>query len=134
MSAISPKQLKQIAPGVKRAAVLRDPAMADGIGQFAVIQSVAPSIGIEVTSVNIRDATEIERAVTAFARSPKGGLVVTSSAFAAIHRDLIIALAARHRLPAVYYRRVFVTSGGLISNGPDFIDQRDQAPRRRTRW
>jgi putative ABC transport system substrate-binding protein len=119
--------LKQIAPGVKRAAVLRDPAMADGIGQFAVIQSVAPSIGIEVTSVNIRNATETERAVTAFARSPNGGLVVTSSAFAAIHRDLIITLAARHRLPAVYYRRVFVTSGGLISYGPDFIDQHRQA-------
>ena len=119
--------LKQIAPGVKRAAVLRDPAMADGIGQFAVIQSVAPSIGIEVTSVNIRNASEIERAVTAFARSPNGGLVVTSSAFAAIHRDLIITLAARHRLPAVYYRRVFVTSGGLISYGPDFIDPHRQA-------
>jgi ABC-type uncharacterized transport system substrate-binding protein len=101
--------------------------MADGIGQFAVIQSVAPSIGIEVTSVNIRNATETERAVTAFARSPNGGLVVTSSAFAAIHRDLIITLAARHRLPAVYYRRVFVTSGGLISYGPDFIDQHRQA-------
>jgi putative tryptophan/tyrosine transport system substrate-binding protein len=120
-------ELQQIAPGVKRAAVLRDPAMADGIGQFAVIQSVAPSIGIEVTSVNLRNATEIERAVTAFARSPNGGLVVTSSAFAAIHRDLIITLAARHRLPAVYYRRVFVTSGGLISYGPDFIEQHRQA-------
>ena len=115
--------LKQIAPGVTRAAVLRDPAMPDGIGQFAVIQSVAPSVGMEVSSVSIRDAAEIERAVAAFARSPNGGLVVTSSAFAAIHRDLIITLAARHRLPAVYYRRLFATSGGLISYGPDFVDQ-----------
>jgi len=115
--------LKQIAPGVTRAAVLRDPAMPDGIGQFAVIQSVAPSVGMEVSSVNIRDADEIERAIVAFARSSNGGLVVTSSAFAANHRDLIITLAARHRLPAVYYRRLFATSGGLISYGPDFIDQ-----------
>ena len=115
--------LKQIAPAVTRAAVLRDPAMPDGIGQFAVIQSVAPSVGMEVSSVNIRDAGEIERAVAAFARSSNGGLVVTSSAFAANHRKLIITLAARHRLPAVYYRRLFVTSGGLISYGPDFIDQ-----------
>jgi putative ABC transport system substrate-binding protein len=115
--------LKQIAPAVTRAAVLRDPAMPDGIGQFAVIQSVAPSVGMEVSSVNIRDAGEIERAVAAFARSSNGGLVVTSSAFAANHRELIITLAARHRLPAVYYRRLFVTSGGLISYGPDFIDQ-----------
>jgi putative ABC transport system substrate-binding protein len=112
--------LKQIAPSVTRAAVLRDAAMPDGIGQFAVIQSVAPSVGIDVTSINLRDAAEIERAVTAFARSPNGGLVVTSSAFAA---NLIITLAARHRLPAIYYRRVFVTSGGLVSYGPDFIDQ-----------
>jgi putative ABC transport system substrate-binding protein len=115
--------LKQIAPGVTRVAVLRDPVMPDGIGQFAVIQSVAPSVGMEVSSVNIRDAAEIERAVAAFARSPNGGLVVTSSAFAAIHRDLIITLTARHRLPAVYYRRLFATSGGLVSYGPDFIDQ-----------
>src|SRR5262249_53585310 len=92
--------LKQIAPGVTRVAVLRDAAMPDGIGQFAVIQSVAPSMRMEVSSVNIRDATEIERAVTTFARFSNGGLVVTSSAFAAIHRDLIITLAARHRLPS----------------------------------
>ncbi len=115
--------LKQIAPGLMRAAILRDPVMPDGIGQFAVIQSAAPSIGIDVTSVNIRDAAEIERAVTSFARSPNGGLIVTSSAFAANHRDLIITLAARYRLPAIYYRRIFATSGGLISYGPDFIDQ-----------
>jgi len=119
--------LKEIAPGVARAAVLRDPVMPDGIGQFAVIQSVAPSVGMEVSSVNIRDAGEIERAITVFARSSNGALVVTSSAFAAIHRDLIITLAARYRLPAVYYRRLFVTSGGLISYGPDFIDQFQRA-------
>ena len=115
--------LKQIAPGVTRAAVLRDPAITAGIGQFAVIQSVAPSVGVEVSPVNVRDAGEIERAVTAFARSPNGGLIVTASALAAVHRDLIITLAARHKLPAVYSDRFFVTGGGLISYGPDFVDQ-----------
>jgi putative ABC transport system substrate-binding protein len=118
-----PELLKQIAPGVTRVAVLRDPAMPDGIGQFAVIQSVAPSVGMEVSPVNMRDAGEIERAVVTLARSANCGLIITSSVFAAIHRDLIITLAARHRLPAVYYRRLFVTSGGLISYGPNFIDQ-----------
>ena len=115
--------LKEIAPGVTRAAVLRDPAMPDGIGQFAAIQSVAPSLRVEVNPVNMRDATEIERAVAAFARSSTGGLIVTSSVFAVNHRNLIITLAARLRLPAVYYRRLFATSGGLISYGPDFSDQ-----------
>ncbi len=115
--------LKQIAPGVTRAAVLRDPAITAGIGQFAVIQAVAPSVGVEVSPVNVRDAGEIERAVAAFARSPNGGLVVTSSALAIVHRELIIKLAARHKLPAVYYRRYYVTSGGLISYGYDLIDQ-----------
>ena len=115
--------LKQIAPAVTRAAVLRDPALTSGVGQFAVIQSVAPVVGMEVSPVNVRDANEIERAVTAFARSSNGGLIVTSSALAVVHRDLIIALAARHKLPAVYYRRLYVTSGGLISYGPDFVDQ-----------
>jgi putative tryptophan/tyrosine transport system substrate-binding protein len=115
--------LKQIAPNVTRAAVLRDAAITGGIGQFAVIQSVAPSVGMEVVPVNVRDAAaEIERAVAAFARSPNGGLIVTSSALSAVHRELIIALAARHRLPAVYYRRYFATSGGLISYGPDTVD------------
>ena len=88
--------LKQIAPGVTRAAVLRDPAITAGIGQFAAIQSVAPSLGVEVSPVNVRDAAEIERAITAFARSPNGGLIVTASALARVHRDLIITLAARH--------------------------------------
>jgi putative tryptophan/tyrosine transport system substrate-binding protein len=115
--------LKQIAPGVTRAAVLRDPAITSGIGQFAVIQSVAPSVGVEVSAINVRNAGEIERAVTAFARSSNGGLIVTASALAVLHRQLIIALAARHKLPAVYYRRYFVTSGGLISYGYDVVEQ-----------
>ena len=110
--------LKQIAPGVTRAAVLRDPAITAGIGQFAVIQSVAPSLGVEVSPVNVRDAGEIERAVAAFARSSNGGLIVTASALAVVHRDLIITLAARHKLPAVYSNRFFVAAGGLISYGP----------------
>ena len=115
--------LKQIAPGVTRAAVLRDPATSTGIGQFAAIQAVAPSLGVEVNPVNMRDAPEIERAVAAFARAPNGGLIVTASAAAALHRDLIITLAARHKLPAVYFERSFVAAGGLISYGPDYIDQ-----------
>ena len=115
--------LKQIAPGVTRAAVLRDPAIAAGTGQFGAIQAVAPSLGVEVNPVNVRDAGEIERAVAAFARSPNGGLIVTASALAMLHRDLIITLAARHKLPAVYYERFFVAAGGLISYGPDLIDQ-----------
>ena len=94
--------LKQIAPGVTRVAVLRDPAIASGIGQFGAIQSVAPSLGVEVSPVNVRDAGEIERAITAFARSANGGLIVTASALASRHRELIVTLAARHRLPAVY--------------------------------
>jgi putative ABC transport system substrate-binding protein len=115
--------LKQIVPGVTRGAVLRDAALTSGIGQFAVIQSVAPSVGLEVSPVNMRDAGEIERAIAVFARSPNGGLVVTSSALAVRHRELIIALAARHKLPAVYYRRYFVASGGLVSYGYDLADQ-----------
>ena len=115
--------LKEIAPRVTRAAVLRDPAVASGIGQFAAVQAVAPSLGVELSPVDVRDAAEIERAVTAFARSPNGGLIVTSSAVATRHRDLIITLAARHRLPAVYAYRFFVTGGGLISYGPDLVDQ-----------
>jgi putative ABC transport system substrate-binding protein len=115
--------LKQIAPAVTRAAVLRDAALTSGIGQFAVIQSVAPSVGVEVSPVNVRDPGEIERAIAAFARSPNGGIVVTSSALAVRHRELIIALAARHKLPAVYYRRYFVASGGLVSYGYDLPDQ-----------
>jgi ABC-type uncharacterized transport system substrate-binding protein len=107
--------LKQVAPTVTRAAVLRDSALTSGIGQFAVIQSVAPAVGVDVIPVSVRDAGEIERAVAAFARTSNGGLVVTSSALTVRHRDLIIALAARHKLPAVYYRRYYAASGGLIS-------------------
>jgi putative ABC transport system substrate-binding protein len=107
--------LKQIAPGVTRVAVLRDSTQCSGTSQFAAIQSVAPSLRVEVNPVNLRDATEIERAVAAFARSPNGGLIVTSGAGAQLHRDLIIPLAARHKLPAVYSERFFVAAGGLIS-------------------
>jgi ABC-type uncharacterized transport system substrate-binding protein len=115
--------LKQIAPTVTRAAVLRDPAIAAGIGQFAVIQSVAPSLGVDVSAINGRDAAEIERAIAAFGRSPNGGLILTASALAVVHRDLIITLAARHKLPTVYYRGYFAISGGLISYGHDFVQQ-----------
>ena len=111
--------LKQIAPGVTRAAVLRDPATTAGVGQFAAIQSMAPLLGVELRPVDVRDADEIERGVTAFARGSNGGLIVASSPSAAVHRDLIIGLAARHRLPAVYSFRYYVTSGGLIAYGPD---------------
>jgi ABC-type uncharacterized transport system substrate-binding protein len=122
-----PELLKEIAPGVTRAAVLRDAAVTAGIGQFAVIQSVAPAVSVEVSPVNVRDAAEIERAVAAFAHSANSGLIVTVNALAAFHRDLIIALAARHKLPAVYYERFFVAGGGLISYGPNFLDQFRQA-------
>jgi putative ABC transport system substrate-binding protein len=115
--------LKQIAPGVTRAAVLRDPDISSGIGQFAVIQAVAPSVGLEVTAINVRDAGEIERAVAAFARAPNGGLIVTASALTLAHRELIIALAAQHKLPAVYFRRYYVDSGGLVSYGYDIVQQ-----------
>jgi putative tryptophan/tyrosine transport system substrate-binding protein len=114
--------LKEIAPGVTRAAVLRD-AAASGTGQFGAIQSVAPSLKVEVNPVNMRDAGEIERAITAFARSSNGGLIVTGSRAAVVHSGLIVALAARHRLPAVYNTRFHATGGGLISYGPDFVDQ-----------
>jgi putative tryptophan/tyrosine transport system substrate-binding protein len=115
--------LKQIAPGVTRAAVLRDPAIASGIGQFGAVQAVAPSLGVELSPIDVRDAAEIERAVTAFAGIQNGGLVVTASPSSTIHRDLIITLAARHKLPAVYFERFFVVAGGLISYGPDLLDQ-----------
>ena len=114
--------LKQIAPGVTRAAVLRDP-VAVGIGQFAAIQAVAPSLQVELSPIDTRDAGEIERAVTEFAKRPNGALIVTATAFSTIHRDLIITLAAQHKLPAVYSYRLFVASGGLISYGPDSHDQ-----------
>jgi ABC-type uncharacterized transport system substrate-binding protein len=115
--------LKQIAPNMTNSAILWDPSIIAGIGQFAVIQSVAPSLGVEVRAINVRDATEIERGVEAFARIANGGMIVTASALAILHRDLIVNLAARYKLPAVYFQKVFVAEGGLISYGADFLDQ-----------
>jgi putative ABC transport system substrate-binding protein len=115
--------LKQVAPGVTRAAVLRDSAITAGIGLWGAIQSVSPSFGVELRPIDVRDAGEIDSAVSSFATSPNGGLILTGSALAVVHRDLIIALAARHRLPAVYYDRYFATAGGLISYGPNTAEQ-----------
>jgi putative tryptophan/tyrosine transport system substrate-binding protein len=115
--------LKQIAPGVTRAAVLGDPTLSSGRGQLGAIQTVAPSFGVEVSPVDVRDAGEIERAVTAFARSGNGGLIVLSNPGASVHRELIITLAARHKLPAVYFERTFAVDGGLVAYGADFVDQ-----------
>jgi putative ABC transport system substrate-binding protein len=114
--------LKEIAPGTTRAAVIRDPAIATGVGMWGAIQTAAPSLGVELRPLGVRDAGEIERAITAFAGSPNGGLIVTGSTLASVHRDLITMLAARHRLPAIYFFRYFVTGGGLISYGADSID------------
>jgi putative ABC transport system substrate-binding protein len=119
--------LKQIAPGVTRVAVLRDASQGFAVSTFAAIQAVAPSLGMEVVPVNMRDAGEIERSVETFARSANGGLIPSPSAAAVRHRDLILKLAARHKLPAVYWERFFVAAGGLISYGPDFVDQFRQA-------
>ena len=119
--------LKEVAPRVTRVVVLRDPAIASGIGQFGAVQAVAPALGVELSPIDVRDAGEIERAVSAFTRSPNGGLIVTGSPLAAVHRELIIMLAARHKLPAVYFRRLFVNDGGLMSYGPDFLEQHRQA-------
>ncbi len=115
--------LKEFAPRVTRVAVLRDPATAAGMGQFGAIQSVAPSFGVELNPVSVRDSGEIERALTNFAAEPNGGLIVTASPLATFHRGLILGFAARHRLPAVYINRFFVTEGGLISYGTDLVDQ-----------
>jgi putative ABC transport system substrate-binding protein len=115
--------LKQIAPGVTRAAVLRDATNSANIGQFAAIQSVAPLLGLELSPIDVRDTAEIERAIAAFARGPNDGLIVTGGAPQTLHRDLIIKLAAQHRLPAVYFDRAFVVGGGLSSYGADRVDQ-----------
>ena len=115
--------LRQIAPNLTRAAVLRDTTEGSGTSQFAVIQAVAPALRVEVKPFNMRDPGEIERDVEVFAHSPNGGLIVTASAAAALHRDLIIKLAAQHKLPTVYPDRAFVAAGGLISHGVDYIDQ-----------
>jgi putative tryptophan/tyrosine transport system substrate-binding protein len=114
--------LKEIAPNVTQVAVLRDPANPAQTAQFGAIQAVAPSLRVQVIPVNMRDASEIERAVETFASSPKGGLIVTAGGAAVRHRDLIVTLAARHKLPAVYWERFFVAAGGLISYGADLID------------
>ena len=115
--------LKQMAPDVTRVSVLWDPTTPSGIGQFAVIQSVAPSFGVELRPVHLRDAAEIEHDIAGFARSSNGGLIVTASVLALVHRDLIVKLAAKHNLPAVYFQRQFVDDGGLISYGSDWVDQ-----------
>ena len=122
LSGKSLELLKEIVPHVTRVAVLRDSALAAGPGQFGALQAVAPSLGMELRPIDLQDAGEIERAIGAFAGIPNSGLIVTGSPSATIHRSLIIALAARHRLPAVYYERSFVTDGGLISYGPDYLD------------
>ena len=119
--------LKQVAPHVKRVAVIRDPTITAGIGQFAVIQSVAPSMGVEVSPINVTDLAEVERAIGDFAREVNGGLIVAASARALTHRELIVTLAARYQLPAVYSTRDFVANGGLISYGADFLDQYHRA-------
>jgi ABC-type uncharacterized transport system substrate-binding protein len=115
--------LKELAPRLTRAAVLRDATLASGPGQFAAIQSVAPSLGFELTPINVRDAGEIERSIAAFARSTESGLIVTGGPLSGLHRDLIIALAARHKLPAVFPERLYAATGGLISYGPNYLDQ-----------
>jgi putative ABC transport system substrate-binding protein len=115
--------LKEVAPRVTRAAVLRDPANPSGTGQLRAIMAVAPPLGVELTPVGVREAGEIERAITAFTRFPNRGLIITSSILTEVHRDLIIGLAARHKLPAVYSERHFVANGGLISYGPNIVDQ-----------
>jgi putative ABC transport system substrate-binding protein len=115
--------LKEIAPRVRRAAVIRDPAISAGVAAWSAIQALAPTVGVVVSPINVNDPDEIERAVTAFARSTNGGLIVPGSASTVVHRDLIIKLAAKYELPAVYYERYYVAVGGLMSYGPDFIDQ-----------
>jgi putative ABC transport system substrate-binding protein len=115
--------LKQIVPRVTRVAVLRDPAAGGGTGQLGAIQAVGPSLSVEVRPIDARTASGIERAVTDFARAPNGGMIVLPGTFVAIHRNLIIALAAHHRLSTVYFTRFFVTDGGLISYGPNVVDQ-----------
>jgi ABC-type uncharacterized transport system substrate-binding protein len=119
--------LKQIAPGVTRVAVLRDATLAAAMSLFAAMQAVAPSLGVEVIPVNMRNASEIEQSVETFARSPNGGLIPVGSAAVVRHRELILTLVARHKLPAVYWERFFVAAGGLMSYGPDLVEQFRQA-------
>ena len=119
--------IKELAPGVMRVGVIRDPRITAGPGQYGAIQSVAPSLGIELTPLNVRDPAEIERVITAFARNEKAGLIVTGSALAVVHRKLIITLVAKHKVPAVYFADYHVKDGGLASYGPDLVDQYRQA-------
>jgi putative tryptophan/tyrosine transport system substrate-binding protein len=119
--------LKQVAPNVTRVAVFRDPAIGAGTGQFAAIQAVAPSLGVELRPVDVRDAGEIERAIAAFAQGSNGGMIITGSPGASAHRNLITSLAAKHKLPAIYNARFYAAAGGLISYGPDFLDQSRRA-------
>jgi putative tryptophan/tyrosine transport system substrate-binding protein len=115
--------LKEIAPGVTRAAVLREPGLTAAVAQFAALQAVAPALRVELVPLNVRDRAEIERTVAAFARAPTDGMVVTSGPLVALHREAIVTVAAKHKLPAVYYSRFMAAGGGLISYGPDFVDQ-----------
>jgi putative ABC transport system substrate-binding protein len=122
---ISPKWLellKEIAPWLTRAAVLRDTVLSSGVGQFAAIQSTAPTFRVELSPIDVRETADIEIAIKAFAHEPNGGVIVTASPTALLHRDLIIALVAQHKLPAIYPSRVYVAGGGLISYGPGLID------------
>ena len=119
--------LKELSPNLKRAGVIRDPTITAGPGQFGAIQSVAPSLGVEITPLNVRDANEIERVISTFARTENSGLIVTGSALAVVHRKLIISLAAKYKLPATYFADYHVKEGGLVSYGPDLVDQYRQA-------
>lgn len=127
MSAKWLELLKEIAPGVRRVAVVRDPDISAGTGQFGAIQTAAPSLGLDLIAVNPREADELERAIARFASSPNGGLISTSSALTVVRRDLIVGLAIKHKLPAVYHRRLFAEAGGLISYGPDVVDPHRRA-------
>ena len=119
--------LKQIAPGLTRVGVLRDPTIRAGIGQWSAIQSAAPAVGVEVSPINLGDAPDLERSIASFALPGNGGLVITSSGAAIRHRDLIVRMAAEHKLPAIYYGKAFVTGGGLVSYGSDRVDQFSRA-------
>ena len=119
--------LKQISPSVSRAAIIRDPTITAGIGQWGAVQAVAPSLGIDIIPVNIHESGEVERTLAGLAASTRGGVIVTGSALAVLNRELIVTLAARHKLPAVYYERLFVMAGGLVSYGADLVEQYRQA-------
>ena len=119
--------LKQLIPALTRVAVIRDPSITAGLGQWGAIQATAPSFGVELTPISLSDTAELENDIASFARSSNGGLIVTGSGLAVVHRDLIVKLAARYKLPAVYYERYFIAAGGLISYGPNYVEQYRQA-------